>query len=225
MDMFHTKITIEGGHGLIFTDIILGHIENPQSAVQKAGRLAGIIAQCPQYPGAINFWTDDQTACTVINHNRMVDEANRLSGTYSALQATTRALGNITLEIPKKQTTYEVSDVSFESLGAANDWYIENCSYMIKFKHRDGTETLKKYGKSEYGLYKKTDQDVLVECSEPEATHIKYRGDARELQSEEYTRNCGDLGQGVKSSARIMPVRGENGSSIRYIVIYKAKPN
>jgi hypothetical protein len=135
------------------------------------------------------------------------------------LQATTRAMENIKKETPTKKSQYSVSDISFETLAEADVWYKQHCTYMITVKHKNGTTTSKKYGKSEYGLYQKVGDD-LAECTPEEATHIKYRGDSRELQSETDTRNSTDLGQGVKTSARIMPVRSEEGT-IRYIVIYK----
>jgi len=64
--------------GLVFTDMILGRIENVSRAVQKAGRLCGIIGDSPQYTGSIHFWTDKYTSDKIIAHNRMVDAANQL---------------------------------------------------------------------------------------------------------------------------------------------------
>jgi hypothetical protein len=64
--------------GLVFTDMILGRIENVSRAVQKAGRLCGIIGDSPQYTGSIHFWTDKYTSDKIIEHNRMVDAANQL---------------------------------------------------------------------------------------------------------------------------------------------------
>ena len=64
--------------GLVFTDMILGRIDNVSSAVQKAGRLSGLIGDSPQYTGSIHFWTDGYTAEKIIVHNRMVDAANQM---------------------------------------------------------------------------------------------------------------------------------------------------
>jgi hypothetical protein len=66
--------------GLVFTDMILGRIENVSSAVQKAGRLCGLIGDSPQYTGAIDFWTDAYTAEKILVHNRMVDATNQMDG-------------------------------------------------------------------------------------------------------------------------------------------------
>jgi len=75
--------------GLIWTDMILGRIDDKNTAVQKAGRLAGIIAHCPQYPSTLTWWTDVNTATRIINHNNMVDEANKKKS-CSAIQAIVR---------------------------------------------------------------------------------------------------------------------------------------
>jgi len=84
-----TPITIKGKlgdlvtqdrEGLVFTDMILGRIENVSSAVQKAGRLCGLIGDSPQYMGSIHFWTDDYTAEKILVHNRLVDATNQMEG-------------------------------------------------------------------------------------------------------------------------------------------------
>jgi hypothetical protein len=80
--------------GLIWTDMILGRIDDTDQAVQKAGRLAGIIAGNPQYPGKIHYWTDESTARAIRKHNEKVDLANKQPG-CSALQATERAKAEI----------------------------------------------------------------------------------------------------------------------------------
>jgi hypothetical protein len=79
----------DGTAGLIWTDMILGRIDDEETAVQKAGRLAGKIAQCPQYPKELTWWTDAKTAAMIKHHNSKVDEANKIPG-CSALQAVTR---------------------------------------------------------------------------------------------------------------------------------------
>lgn len=80
----------DGSNGLVWTDMILGRVDDKDTAVQKAGRLAGIVAQCPQYPGTLTWWTDAGTAAVVSRHNSVVDGTNALRG-CSALQAMTRA--------------------------------------------------------------------------------------------------------------------------------------
>jgi len=92
------EITIDGSlgklttrrEGLVWTDMILGKIEDKDSAVQKAGRLAGIIGNSPQYPGEIHFWTDEETEQRIRRHNLLVDHSNRTQG-CSALQAKKQA--------------------------------------------------------------------------------------------------------------------------------------
>lgn len=80
----------DGSDGLVFTDMILGRVDDKSTAVQKAGRLAGVVAQCPQYPGKLTWWTDEKTAAMVSHHNDVVDTANTKLG-CSALQAVVRA--------------------------------------------------------------------------------------------------------------------------------------
>jgi hypothetical protein len=80
----------DGSDGLVWTDMILGRVDDKDMAVQKAGRLAGVVAQCPQYPGKLTWWTDEKTSKSVSYHNNVVDEANTRRG-CSALQAMTRA--------------------------------------------------------------------------------------------------------------------------------------
>ena len=79
------EVTIHGpfgevsGEGLIFTDVILGTITNEASACQKAGRGAGLIANSPQYTGMTHYWTDENTAESILAHNHMVDRVNQAS--------------------------------------------------------------------------------------------------------------------------------------------------
>ncbi len=91
--------------GLIWTDFILSKIENKASAVQKAGRGAGIIADCPQYCGSVTYWTDAKTAELVCQHNKIVDITNDLSG-LSASQAYKHAT-EITPSVKKNQKAYD----------------------------------------------------------------------------------------------------------------------
>lgn len=76
LDFGNGEITLEPMDSLIFTDMILGKISNKYSAVQKAGRLAGIIGQSRQYHGHIDYWTDQSTCDDIIEHNNIVDIIN-----------------------------------------------------------------------------------------------------------------------------------------------------
>jgi hypothetical protein len=79
--------------GLIWTDQILGRIDDKNIAAQKAGRLAGIIGNSPQYPGVTYYWTDEHTERLIRRHNTIVDIANTYSG-CSVLQAVKHAQDN-----------------------------------------------------------------------------------------------------------------------------------
>lgn len=76
----------DGSEGLVWTDMILGRIDDKNTAVQKAGRLAGIVAHCPQYPGKLTWWTDERTANSITRHNSIVDIANTKRA-HTTLQA------------------------------------------------------------------------------------------------------------------------------------------
>jgi len=80
------KLTSKNREGLVWTDEILGRIEDKDTAVQKAGRLAGIIGNSPQYPGATHYWTDEHTENLIKRHNIIVDKCNTNTG-CSVLQA------------------------------------------------------------------------------------------------------------------------------------------
>ena len=80
----------DGTDGLIWTDEIMGRIKDKYRGSQKAGRLAGKVAQCPQYPMELTWWTDRETADNIVRHNKIVDNTALHRG-CSALQAFTRA--------------------------------------------------------------------------------------------------------------------------------------
>ena len=80
------KLVTSNRESLIWTDEILGRIDNKNIAVQKAGRLAGIIGNSPQYCGHITFWTDAYTENLIRRHNTIVEKTNVMSG-CSVLQA------------------------------------------------------------------------------------------------------------------------------------------
>lgn len=83
-------LTTRNREGLIWTDEILGRIDDKNTAVQKAGRLAGIIGNSPQYPGETHYWTDEYTENLIRRHNTVVDTTNTMYG-CSILQAVKHA--------------------------------------------------------------------------------------------------------------------------------------
>lgn len=193
-------VVSDDGEGLIWTDMILGRIEDTSTAAQKAGRLAGIIGQCPQYTGTLYFWTDAHTERRIIMHNEKVDITNTLSG-YSAIQSINHAkdmVPDIPIELPPPD--HVVHSQLFSNAVFAKEWCTANL--------------IQGYGTSKFRLYKEDGSPGTVR----NGTHIKKRGTLHIISSREET-GRGDLGWGVADCARIMPVR-ENGS-IQYIVIYK----
>jgi len=142
-----------GMEGLIWTDIILGRIEDTNTAVQKAGRLAGIIGQCPQYYGKCTYWTDERTQRDILRHNNIVDEANKLTG-CTVLQAVTRGtvkVDEFMPELNKEVKEVKVKDVKPKKPKTDHDDYDDN--------EFDTQEDAIAFAKKEFGfkLHKRTD--------------------------------------------------------------------
>lgn len=108
----------DGKEGLIWTDMCMGNkIEHIPTGVQKAGRLAGIIRQCPQYPGEIHYWIDETTSEHIMRHYMKVDAVNMLPGSNSMIQAITQA----TAIIPAiQQHNHNVDEKTFRVVRGAN---------------------------------------------------------------------------------------------------------
>ena len=209
------------GEGLIFTDLILGIVAKKEMATQKAGRCAGIIAQCPNYGGSVHYWTDQKTANHILDHNRKVDHMNQLSGAYTAQQADTRARARLAARpAPAPTRNYATSPQPFASSSQAKTW-IRGLNLRRQVQGRNGREATEAvYTAANFDLYRYNDQNELVECADSSlATHIKYRGEPRLITTLEEFNSSTDLGWGIQSSARIMPVRV--GTTIQYIPIYK----
>ncbi len=82
----------DGVEGLIWTDMIIGNrIVDIPVAVQKAGRGAGIIRQCPQYPKKFTYWVDTDTSQAIERHYKKVDKVNELCGSNTIRQAIQQA--------------------------------------------------------------------------------------------------------------------------------------
>ncbi len=62
--------------------------------------MAGIIAQCPQYYRKCTYWTDERTQNDILRHNKIVDEANKITG-CTALQAVTRGTVKVNEILPE----------------------------------------------------------------------------------------------------------------------------
>jgi hypothetical protein len=117
----------DGTEGLIWTDIILGKIEDANTAVQKAGRLAGIIGQCAQYYGKCTYWTDERTQRDILRHNRIVDEANKLSG-CTVLQAVTR--GTVKVDELLSRTTNKDAEINNYRVFTSEEMLKSACKIM-----------------------------------------------------------------------------------------------
>lgn len=108
----------DGHEGLIWTDMCMGNkIEHNPTAVQKAGRGAGIIRQAPQYSGVFHYWVEESTARNIDRHYRKVDAVNVLKGTNSMIQAITRAEASI----PFVRHNHDVDVNTFRVLKGVNN--------------------------------------------------------------------------------------------------------
>lgn len=81
----------DGSKGLIWTDMIMGEVEDLSLAVQKFGRMAGIIAHCPQYTGSCHYWSTDNALQRCIEKNRANDRANTYASDLTLSQALAQA--------------------------------------------------------------------------------------------------------------------------------------
>jgi hypothetical protein len=107
----------DGKDGLIWTDMIMGNrIQHLPTAIQKAGRGAGIIRQCPQYPMAFHYWIDRESADRIDHHYKTVDQANKLKGTNSILQAMTHARAIV----PMTRRNHDVDPDSYRVIRGTN---------------------------------------------------------------------------------------------------------
>lgn len=57
---------VEDDVGIIFTDCILGKVQNTDSAVQKAGRLAGNVGFNHEFISTLNWWSNSETINRII---------------------------------------------------------------------------------------------------------------------------------------------------------------
>lgn len=208
-----------GSDGLIWTDMILGRIDDKNSAVQKAGRLAGVVEQCPQYPGKLTWWTDEKTAALITRHNDVVDGAGEKRG-CSVLQAVNRAEAEAPVAEVRTTAKYGISE-TFETYDDAKAWCTANLTY------------------SSSAYVRHTDTCARKKCSGCGTTHIKYRGSLTRLFTESQVRSqdantdrsregvikgarimpvVTDIMQGVGTSARIMPISAD---SLKWVVFYR----
>ena len=115
-------ILADGQEGLVWTDIYLGHVEIREMATQKAGRLAGIVAQTPQYPLRLTWWTDEETAIVIKHQNDLVDTANDLSGCMTINQVLVRASQSVP-PVPEIKTLEDLSPDNFDWGGRGGKCY------------------------------------------------------------------------------------------------------
>lgn len=165
------ELLTDGIEGLIWTDVFLGRIENRASAVQKAGRGAGIIAQCDQYIGSVTYWTDQATANAIITHNKRVDHVNKQYGCNTMLQSMTKAKEAVSserdtrdqsLSDPKSvPTVLQITQADFESINNSKKGRKWNREYIL--------EIIKKHSNEEYDKIKNMELNQIV-CPGPDSS-------------------------------------------------------
>jgi hypothetical protein len=136
-------IVTDGVEGLIWTDLILGNkIEDLASAVQKAGRGAGIIRQCPQFHGKFTYWVETETADNIERHYKKVDKTNKLEGANTMLQAMSRA----EVEVPKTIRNHDVDAKTYKVIkGDSVEHTLELTKKIIKEIFKASFSTPRKY--------------------------------------------------------------------------------
>lgn len=223
------KIVSEGGDGLIFTDEILGRIDRRETASQKAGRCAGIIAQSPNYCVQVHYWTDAKTAGLIKKHNKKVDYMNELSGTYTAGQADVRAREREAQDInthPRGNTNKSLQ--TFASTKDAQEWF-SGLNLKRTLRRRDKNDKSKsglveevEYKSSPYGektWYRMNEHNEWVLAPLSDATHLKVREEHTPIPTVDEFNRSDEWLQGATDRARIVPVRV--GTEIQFMVIYK----
>lgn len=108
----HGDITTQNKEGIVFTDMILGYIENKDTAVQKAGRLAGAIGNSPQYTGSIHYWIDERTEGVIRLQLNTVITANKIARDNSSLtfKQTHRQAHSIHAPTPSLRVNHETDE-------------------------------------------------------------------------------------------------------------------
>jgi hypothetical protein len=186
-------------------------------AQSLAGRLCGNDKQLPSDQSPIIYCHLQ----SVVTYMSWYDSGGEFTEEYNSGKLNVSRDGIITtkpsfhegeFEEPNEpQSSYEISDETFDSVKQARAWVRKNLTY----------------GCSEYKL-----RDARGNLGG--TTHFKYRGRNRKIKSDAETRGWSDNGYGVKDSARIMPAHVDNSSgvslaaqimsvmtpSIKYIVIY-----
>ena len=122
MDGIDGLLEMNGVEGLIWTDMCMGNkIDHIPTSVQKAGRGAGIIRQCPQYAGEFHYWVEQSTARNIERHYMKVDAVNKQDGANSMLQAITRAEASMPPEAPRpRPPNHDVDESTFRVIRGSN---------------------------------------------------------------------------------------------------------
>ena len=124
-------------------------IDHIPTSVQKAGRGAGIIRQCPQYAGEFHFWVEESTARNIERHYMKVDAVNKQDGANSMLQAITRAEASMPAEAPRpRPPNHDVDETTFRVIRGSN------AAETLAITKRLVGETFRTPRRDESGKYK-----------------------------------------------------------------------
>ena len=143
-------LNTDGKEGLIWTDMCMGNkIEHLSTAIQKAGRGAGIIRQCPQYPGVFHYWIDETTAEHIESHYKKVDVVNGIPGSNSIFQAINYANAVIPAN---PQRNHDVDETIFRVVSCENEE--ETIKLTKEIITKVMKETFRKPQRDESGKFK-----------------------------------------------------------------------
>lgn len=144
-------IETDGIEGLIWTDLILGNkIGDLASAVQKVGRGAGIIRQCPQFCGKFTYWIEQEIADKIEHHYKKVDKTNELEGASTMFQAMSRAES----EVPKIIRNHDVDKNSYVVIKGNNNNHTFELTKKIIKDIFNGSFTMPRASKDKPDFYK-----------------------------------------------------------------------
>jgi hypothetical protein len=109
-------VTFNPLEGLVWNNIILPDMDDPDRLVQSVGRVYGIVAKCAQYPGKQHFWMSNKSYLTITHHHEIVQEAKRITGPIG--NAFKQAEDNI----PKQKINHEVDPKTFRVYDSEQIW-------------------------------------------------------------------------------------------------------
>lgn len=221
------------GNSFMFTHGVIPNIKDADNAYQSVARCFGNIKSLPFFVTP-KIYIDEET------HIRILDAETHAIHTSGMFANNDIVDGNsviIPQDILKKLGTRKPINTSSKSkrnIKSYNKEYFPLYDSVDEAKNvfkqiygeenqsKSESESSNKYLSSAFGLFIKDENEKLIKVKSHEYNqelYIKYRGNPRMVSSYDDTIASGDLGWGVQTTARIMPVKSDN--SLKYILIHK----